>query len=427
VKEPVGLAANLNRNCDCSATDVPALRVELDAALCPDLALSVMESHPHLFSAAPVFIDASHLLAMQELIDVVYAVTRLPGYELRALAAAPEIASRRTAALGAFTAFDFHITADGPRLIEINTNAGGALLNAAARRAQPPCCPGYEDRFRTSPDAGSLENAFVAMFEHEWQLVRGAAPLRSIAIVDEHPERQYLYPEFLLFRNLFQAHGYDVVIADPRDLTGGADGLACHGHSIDLVYNRLTDFYLEQPANRALRLAYESGSAVITPHPRAHALLASKRNLALLTDTDFLNSIAARPSDAATMKRVIPTTHLVDTSSEAWWNDRKRWFFKPVDGFGSRGGYRGNKMTRRVFAEIARGGYVAQEFTPPGERWRTREGHRETFKVDTRAYVYDGVMQLVAARLYQGQTTNFRTAGGGFAPVYVPLPGGKCA
>jgi hypothetical protein len=24
----------------------------------------------------------------------------------------------------------------------------------------------------------------------------------------------------------------------------------------------------------------------------------------------------------------------------------------------------------------------------------------------------------VAARLYQGQTTNFRTAGGGFAPVF---------
>jgi hypothetical protein len=26
---------------------------------------------------------------------------------------------------------------------------------------------------------------------------------------------------------------------------------------------------------------------------------------------------------------------------------------------------------------------------------------------------------LTAARLYQGQTTNFRTPGGGFAPVYV--------
>jgi hypothetical protein len=30
----------------------------------------------------------------------------------------------------------------------------------------------------------------------------------------------------------------------------------------------------------------------------------------------------------------------------------------------------------------------------------------------------NGAIQLVAARLYQGQTTNFRTPGGGFAPVF---------
>ncbi len=40
-------------------------------------------------------------------------------------------------------------------------------------------------------------------------------------------------------------------------------------------------------------------------------------------------------------------------------------------------------------------------------------------KSDVRCYVYDGKIQLVAARLYQGQTTNFRTAGGGFALVRV--------
>ena len=38
-------------------------------------------------------------------------------------------------------------------------------------------------------------------------------------------------------------------------------------------------------------------------------------------------------------------------------------------------------------------------------------------KSDVRCYVYDGQVQLIAARLYQGQTTNFRTANGGFAQV----------
>src|SRR3546814_5514999 len=34
-----------------------------------------------------------------------------------------------------------------------------------------------------------------------------------------------------------------------------------------------------------------------------------------------------------------------------------------------------------------------------------------------RLYTYCGELRLVASRLYQGQTTNMRTPGGGFAPV----------
>lgn len=45
-------------------------------------------------------------------------------------------------------------------------------------------------------------------------------------------------------------------------------------------------------------------------------------------------------------------------------------------------------------------------------------GASEPLKFDVRNYVYEDAVQWVAARLYQGQTTNFRTPGGGFAPVY---------
>ena len=47
----------------------------------------------------------------------------------------------------------------------------------------------------------------------------------------------------------------------------------------------------------------------------------------------------------------------------------------------------------------------------------TVAGELTELKVDLRNYVYAGRIQLVAARLWQGQTTNFRTPGGGFAPV----------
>jgi hypothetical protein len=44
-------------------------------------------------------------------------------------------------------------------------------------------------------------------------------------------------------------------------------------------------------------------------------------------------------------------------------------------------------------------------------------GEAVALKADLRNYVYAGQVQLVAARLWAGQTTNFRTPGGGFAPV----------
>jgi hypothetical protein len=119
--------------------------------------------------------------------------------------------------------------------------------------------------------------------------------------------------------------------------------------------------------------------------------------------------------DVETLTRAIPRTFKVEDPERRWWEERKQWFFKPSAGFGSRGTYRGDKITRRAFGDVMRGDYIAQRLTPPSVRQR---GAEASFKLDVRNYVYDGVTQLMTARLFQGQTTNFRTVGGGFAPVY---------
>jgi hypothetical protein len=86
-------------------------------------------------------------------------------------------------------------------------------------------------------------------------------------------------------------------------------------------------------------------------------------------------------------------------------------------GYGSKAAYRGDKVTKRVFEEILAGNYIAQALVPPSSRTlRVGEAPVE-LKLDLRNYVYAGHVQLIAARLWQGQTTNFRTPGGGFAPV----------
>ena len=336
------------------------------------------------------------------------------------MAWAPETARRSAKAAGVFLGYDFHLGADGPQLIEINTNAGGGLLNAILGRAQRACCNEVAEAMEAmqGSDAADLEARFVAMFRAEWQAERGEVALRSIAIVDEAPQEQYLLPEFLLFQRLFERHGITAWICDPAELVHTGAGLTLHGQPVDLVYNRLTDFALDAPPSRALREAWCAGLAVITPHPRAHALYADKRNLVLLSDPARLRSLGVGEGTIATVVAGVPRTEaVVREQADDFWARRRRLFFKPASGFGSRGAYRGDKLTRRVFEDILAGDYIAQALVPPTERRLEVEGATVDLKMDLRNYVYRGEVQLVTARLYRGQTTNFRTPGGGFAPV----------
>ncbi|HEX5361462.1 MAG TPA: hypothetical protein VFW49_10290, partial [Fluviicoccus sp.] len=113
------------------------------------------------------------------------------------------------------------------------------------------------------------------------------------------------------------------------------------------------------------------------------------------------------------------TRRVTPDNAEMLWNQRKELFFKPVAGYGGKAAYRGDKITRRVWEDIQAGDYVAQTRIPPSERMVQQHGEPMLLKFDLRCYTYAGKIQLMAARLYQGQTTNFRTPGGGFAPVFV--------
>ena len=160
---------------------------------------------------------------------------------------------------------------------------------------------------------------------------------------------------------------------------------------------------------------------VLTPHPRAHALYADKRHLAWLSDPQWLAALGLPSELRQRLLAGVPATRLVTpANANELWAQRRQLFFKPASGFGSRAAYRGDKLTRRVWDEIVAGEYVAQRIALPSERVVALEpGNRSELKLDVRAYVYRGRIQLFAARLYSGQTTNFRTAGGGFAPVFV--------
>ena len=129
----------------------------------------------------------------------------------------------------------------------------------------------------------------------------------------------------------------------------------------------------------------------------------NKHNLALLSDAVALAGLGATSAVIDQLLRTVPGTRSVGSDENHWWRERKSWFFKPGSGFGSRGAYRGDKLTRRVFTEVMAGDYVAQALTPPSERWRTTAEGRQAYKVDLRCYAYRGRVLFMAARLYQGQ------------------------
>lgn len=413
------IAKFLNANCACRTFDPKLLK---------GFSGQIIEGRPNLFSATTVFISPDQYEAISTTINAIEEATRNPKYKNLVLSRSPSISHIEFGSKGVFMGYDFHLSDDGPKLIEVNTNAGGALLNLELAKAQQECCQEANIFFKHRDELLNMDKLFYEMFMHEWELQRGQAKIGLVAIVDDNPEEQYLYPEFQLFQRLFEKFGTKAIIADPKDLHFRDGNLWYDKEKVDIVYNRLTDFYLEEDAHASIRSAHEQNSIVLTPTPRHHALYANKLNLVTLSSESALNDILVSEKTKESLLTGIPKTEEVASSNaDELWERRRGLFFKPLIGYGSKAAYRGEKITKRVWEEILKGQYVAQALIPPSTRVIQKDGEQTDLKMDLRAYVYDGKIQLLAARLYSGQTTNFRTTGGGFAPVFViqgesPIP-----
>jgi hypothetical protein len=374
------------------------------------------------FAPTLIALEPGHYAEIARAVALLFRTAHLESYAQRVDAGAPAVARHRPGNFGDFMGYDFHLGPDGPRLIEVNTNAGGALLNGLHTAAScDPDALGCLCLDLLSAD--QIEERLVETFRAELLAARGpGAALRRVAIADEHPREQFLYPEFELFRALFARFGIDAVIADTAELKRRAGvGLEAAGGPLDLVYLRDTDFLLASPRCAGLREAYLAGEVVVTPAPREHHLLANKDRLVLFSDPAALRALGLGADDAEFLARVVPETRrLADLGLERAWSERRAWVFKPAAGFASRGVYRGDKLTRGKLDEIAAdGGYLAQRRVDPGAVAVTTRDGPTSMKFDVRAYAYRDQVLLLGARVYQGQVTNLRTPGGGFSAICV--------
>jgi hypothetical protein len=401
----------LNESCLCVVLrpgEIGASFFDVAGSLLPE---NVETTHPHLFAHTPVYVTDADLAAMLSFVRAVERITALPGWLEQSALSHTGLEPR---VHGVFMGFDFHMTDSGPKLIEINTNAGGAFLNLFASKQFRACCDMLDmSKFVEPADA---ERKIADMFLAEWTAAGRAGKPGLIAIVDSEPKTQFLYPEFLLAAKLLNEHGLKAIVAAPEDMTVEDGALHINGMQVDMIYNRLTDFDLS--AHPDIRDVWHNGKVVLTPDPFAHRRMADKRNLVKLSDPDFLRSIGAGSEDVALINRVVPKTMLVTANNaDELWVTRKRLYFKPVSGFGSKAVYRGEKLTRKTWDWIVSQDYVAQEMASPSQRAVSADGKVGLQKFDVRLYTYRDTLLAAAARIYEGQTTNFRTPGGGFAPL----------
>ena len=284
--------------------------------------------------------------------------------------------------------YDFHINQDGlPELIEINTNASFLALGLELYDfLKIPNVPGHFDT-----------DSIVNMFKEEARL--GGKSLNQIAIVDDKPSEQRLYVEFLLYNEIFNSRGIKSEILDSSQLTS---------NDKDLIYNRHTDFYFDKPENKNLRDLF-NGGLNFSPNPYEYFLLADKQRL---LDWNKQNDLP-RPAS------LLPAFDLGQANKDEIWAQRKGLFIKPKNSFGSKQAYKAASISHKVFDEIFNDNFIAQKLSTASEIDVIFQNQVHKLKYDLRCFAYKNELQLIIARLYQGQTTNLRTPGGGFAAVKI--------
>ncbi|MCK5877343.1 MAG: hypothetical protein KAG43_06895 [Candidatus Marithrix sp.] len=348
----------------------------------------------------PVKLSRKNIIIMSRFVRVMHNLSQLPSYQQ--YIDLPTITNSNTS--GVMMGYDFHITEQGPRLIEINTNAGGGYL--AFHAAHPK---------NVNIPAAKLKEKLLRMFTQE-VLLYGSKPSR-IAIMDDEPEKQFFFPEMLEFAKMFtKIWKIPTDIISPDKLENKNDKLFFNGNKIDMIYNRHCDFYLENLPH--IKAAYLANNICLTPNPRNYALLADKQRMIIWSNLKSLLNLGLDIAIAKFIVSIVPESHLLaDLNIEKVWNHRKQWVFKPINRFGSRGVIIGSSLRKKRFNDLPAQETLVQHLVKPS--LTECKEYDKPMKTDIRVFAYRDRILGIGARLYRGQVTNFQEAESGYAPVYI--------
>ena len=204
----------------------------------------------------------------------------------------------------------FYVSDDELRFTEYNSETpAGAAYNVALSQMflALPAVQDFQKKFQVYPMPTSYGVMATLLAAYEQWLGRRSLP--RIAILDwkEVPT----YSEFILYQNLFQDHGLEVVIADPREVTYSGNRLrTADGKPIDLIYKRVLISELierggmEHPVTRAVKARH-----VCMVNPFRCKILYKKASFAVLSDER--NAHLFTVEELAAIHEHIPWTRVV--------------------------------------------------------------------------------------------------------------------
>ena len=181
--------------------------------------------------------------------------------------------SEETRACGIFNSFDFHYAVGSPKLIEVNSNAGGAFVQAELDRSM------WDTLDPNCRAAGAPAYDPSSMILDCWRQLRPGRFLADVAIIESFPEERPLFSDMKLAVRSLLERGIRARIATPESLQIHQGKLHDRYGQVDFAYNRLTDFEFSCDSSRALRNAWLEGLAIVAPNPNVHEGYANKKTL----------------------------------------------------------------------------------------------------------------------------------------------------
>ena len=335
---------------------------------------------------------------------------------------------------------DSFLTTDAYSYVELNgeSPAGIAFADSATEIFRSlPVMQKFAERFEVAGLEGSSKLLDVLLSCWD-EFCGGKADKKPvIAIVDLKDVPTIM--EFELFRDYFEAAGYDAVICSPEDLEFEDGKLYFGGVKVDVVYKRLlvNEYLPVMQEHSGLLDAYRAGAVCMVNSFRGK-LVHKKAIFAVLTNERYAHLF--NEVELAAINAHVPWTRKFrreETVNKGARIDLVEWtranssklVLKPNDDYGGHGIYIGWNSTPEewnaaIEAALADGDYLIQERVKTAkELFPMVHGTAGNWTmagqlVDLDPLLFNGVVGSAFTRLSSNELANV-TAGGGMVPTFI--------